>query len=88
MKEQETENGPLTPALSPKGEREKMSRNLHQIQGFDARIFSGESRIGLAERETSVIQQGLEPPGVLRVETSLRQEATARQATRAPMRSP
>ena len=27
-----TENGPLTPALSPKGEREKTSQKLHRVQ--------------------------------------------------------
>ncbi len=38
-----TENGPLTPALSPKGEREKTSHKLLQVQGFNARISSGNS---------------------------------------------
>ena len=36
-----SENGPLTPALSPKGERVETSRNLHQVQGFNARILRG-----------------------------------------------
>jgi hypothetical protein len=34
-------DGPLTPALSPKGEREKTSQNLHRVQGFNARILRG-----------------------------------------------
>jgi hypothetical protein len=36
-----SEDGPLTPALSPKGEREKTSQNLHRVQGFNARILRG-----------------------------------------------
>jgi hypothetical protein len=36
-----SENGPLTPSLSPKGEREKTSRNLHWVQGFNARFYRG-----------------------------------------------
>ena len=39
----ETENGPLTPALSPEGEREKTGQKLHRVQGFNARTFSGNS---------------------------------------------
>ncbi len=38
-----TENGPLTPTLSPKGEREKTSQKHHRVQGFNARAFSGNS---------------------------------------------
>ena len=36
-----SEDGPLTPALSPKGEREKTSQKLHRVQGFNARILRG-----------------------------------------------
>jgi len=31
-----SDNGPLTPSLSPKGEREKTSRNLHRVHGPNA----------------------------------------------------
>jgi hypothetical protein len=34
-----SEDGPLSPALSPKGEREKTSQKLHRVQGFKARIL-------------------------------------------------
>ncbi len=36
-----SEDDPLTPTLSPKGEREKTSQNLHRVQGFNARILRG-----------------------------------------------
>ena len=36
-----SEDGPLTPPLSPKGEREKTSQKLHRVQGFNARILWG-----------------------------------------------
>jgi hypothetical protein len=46
-----SEDGPLTPALSPKGEREQTSRNLHRVQGFNARSFRGNLSPFGGERE-------------------------------------
>ena len=46
-----SKNGPLTPSLSPKGEREKTSRNLHRVQGFNARSFPGNLSPFGGERE-------------------------------------
>jgi hypothetical protein len=46
-----SKNGPLTPSLSPKGEREKTSRDLHWVQGFNARSFRGNLSPFGGERE-------------------------------------
>jgi hypothetical protein len=34
-------DGPLTPSLSPKGEREKTSQKLHRVLGLNARFYRG-----------------------------------------------
>jgi hypothetical protein len=48
-----SEDGPLTPTLSPKGEREKTSLTLHRVQGFNARSFRGNLSPFGGEREKS-----------------------------------